>query len=314
MCRFALCLVLFLSYWGGPALAAPKPADRQVAKQLFQRGKKHYVRGHYRKSIQAFLKAYHHWRHPAVQYNIALAYARLGEPVPTIRHLRRYLRAVPKAQRLPELLRRMQRQVGVLVVQVPDPRATIYVDGKLMGHDRIEWVARPRLITVQIRLNERVMESRAIRLEAGQETVWHLTGWHGGAVPRWSALGGRSGQRAPGSEAARSPRWRRLHWVWFATAGSIAFAAAVGATAMSVKTRETYEAYREDRTNQILVDQGTRYQLTANILWGVTAASATAAVLLAVFTRWKRHPEDRTLALTPLLGPGALGVHVRLTH
>ena len=49
-------------------------------------------------------------------------------------------------------------------------------------------------------------------------------------------------------------------------------------------------------------------------MWGASAALATTAVVLALFTRWRKREQPSSLILQPTLGPGSVGLAVTVSR
>ncbi len=188
-------------------------------------------------------------------------------------------------------------ELGVLRVVAAHATDTIYVDGRRVGRGRFSQVVTSGRLVVELRRNDKVVARKELRVPANKTVVWRL-------VPK------TGGVHTP---APRSPR-TRLHWAWFTTFAAITVAAAVGATFTSLQTQQLWDEFKDDRTNRSLADRGDRMQLTANALWGATAALAAGTVLVAIFTRWGKPAERAGVTITPLLGPATAGATVTWRH
>ncbi|MHB1845645.1 MAG: tetratricopeptide repeat protein [Deltaproteobacteria bacterium] len=93
----AACLALPLTL-AASSPSAPAVDEAQLqAKALFERGRADYRAGHFQAAIGDFLDADKLKPSPALMFNIAEAYARLGEPTQAIQYYRSYLARAPEA-------------------------------------------------------------------------------------------------------------------------------------------------------------------------------------------------------------------------
>ncbi len=295
-----------------PALATPKAE----AKKLFRKGKKFYEKGKYVKAIKAFKTALRRRSHPVILFNIALCYALLKNPVEATTYSRRYLKLTSgKKENLPKVLRAAMAKVGVVVIQSPHRAAEIYLDGTLLGKGRAETVVLPGNHTGAIRLAGRVVGRRNLVVTAGKETVWKIA-----SLPRDIRRTEPTPERPitdppPKGNGGSSERPGGIHWAWVTTMAIVAVGAAAGAGVMSMKTKQAHDDFLADRTDGSLREDGLRFETTANVLWGVAAAGAVTAVVLAIFTRWRGGAKERssTLRLSPTLTPDGAGAGLTLT-
>jgi hypothetical protein len=107
----------------------------------------------------------------------------------------------------------------------------------------------------------------------------------------------------------------KLHWGYFASAAGLAVASLAGAVTASALTKQAKDENTQNPTPQTK-DTGETRQLAANIMWGVTAATAAGAAVVAIFTRWKEggeetpQPEDEAPEVTFSVVPGGAGLSV----
>ena len=94
---------------------------------------------------------------------------------------------------------------------------------------------------------------------------------------------------------------------------ALAVGAAVGALAVSLRTREIHDDYMVSQTDLLLRDRGIQYQRTTNALWGVAGAAAAAAVVLAIVTRWKRGEQPRVTVI-PAATDRGVGLTLQWNH
>lgn len=94
----------------------------------------------------------------------------------------------------------------------------------------------------------------------------------------------------------------------------VAVAVAVAATGTGVKALQLNKEWK-DTGSASTRKSGMLLQGVTNALWGVSAAAAVTAAILAIFTRWKRTKPDRdqSAALDVDVGPLPGGASVRVS-
>lgn len=307
--------------FGRAASAQVDRSDKKKAKQLMAQGKRMFKKGRYTQAIEAFKEAYKHWPRHEIQFNIAYSYAKLGEKTLAVTHLRVYLAKATASQKrkLPPLLIKMQQQVGVLVVVVPDPDADIYVDGRLAGKGRIEKIVEVGSRAVEIRKGERTLVSKSLDVLPGTEKVWELSklpGEPGEARPREKTTTkvisdpGR-GEPVRPPVTPPPPAKKGLHWAFFAAAAGLALAAGAVAIGTGMKTLKLRKDY-EDNPTKSTMDQGNTMRRVTNGMIGVAAGAAAAAVVVIFFTRWRSGKETGKITVLPEITPKGVGLSLSL--
>ncbi len=314
-----LLLAAMLSTHGvaGAQTESPSRVEKRKAKRAFRLGKRLFRRHRYTQAVEAFENAYRFWPRREIQFNIAYSYAKLGEWVKAVTHLRLFLKKASTAEkkRLPRLLREAQGKVGVLVVRMPDDRAEIYVDGRPAGKGQVELVVEPGQKAVEIRLNDRTVSRKNIDVLAGTEKVWELTEMPQPAHPTRPVVRQvtRPSPRSrdlrktvevePPTPPARPAR-KGIHWAYFAAASVLAVGAGAAVVAFGLKTQSLRKDY-EDHPSESLMNDGNRAKLLTNVMIGVTAGAAATAAVLAIFTRWgKKKTAERQTRVSPAFVPG----------
>lgn len=174
--RFLVLTAIATLTFSGLTHARAEDADKARAKKLYAQGRNLFDQKKYQAAIRKFKQARQHWKHRSLLFNIAAAYAYLNRPVAAVTYLRLYLQHARLAERtVPPFLKKMQRQVGVLVVQVLDRNAAIWIDGRFRGYARVELVLRPGNRRVSVRLGGREVAHRSIRVLAGREHLWEVS-------------------------------------------------------------------------------------------------------------------------------------------
>jgi hypothetical protein len=331
MRAFVLKAVVFILLTGAVAPARaeePTKRDKAKAKRYFRQGHRLFRRRKYSQAVEAFKRAYEHWKRREIHFNIAFAYARMGEKVKAVEHLREFLKQASRAERrkVPRILRKMQQQVGVLIVDVPDDEATIYIDGRKVGEQHVEVVVEPGKRVVEIRLKEKTVARKEMDAQPGMEKAWELT-----EIPRPEP---RPRPRPePRIEPVPRPRPRPqptpdepepkkgLHWAYFTASAGLAVIAASVAVGTGVMTDQLRSDY-EDNPTRSTMDKGNTMRNVTNAMWGVAAGAAVGAAVLAIFTRWSQPEESATpseaggaeVSIAPGITPGGVSLGVTIRH
>jgi hypothetical protein len=151
MRRSSVCLIVVLTTWGGVGSvraqggASPAPEDApaeatgQDARALFLRGQEAYQHGDYEASVELWAEAYAIDARPALQYNLAQAYGRLGRLEEEQTALELYIASAspddpllaPARARIATLRERLARTA--LRIEGGVDGATLFVDGEERG-------------------------------------------------------------------------------------------------------------------------------------------------------------------------------------
>ncbi|MCD6497486.1 MAG: hypothetical protein J7M25_04175 [Deltaproteobacteria bacterium] len=270
---------------------AQNAADKVQAKKLYLKGMSLFGHKQYKQAASAFLKAYRVVHIPDIEYNLAIVYYKQGDVIRAVKYLRRYLKhvSVKERQAVPGPLLDMQRRVGVLVVRVPSKNALVVVGGKVRGRGGLEMVLKPGRTTVWVRIKGRVVASKVVDILPGTEKVWELSAMRG-------SFGAQThGRREFGDHHMRSQpkkpiRLGRLHWGYFAGTLALALGLGAGGLVTGLKTLDVKSKFDKTPTDDLKA-QGEQYRTLTNVFIGLSAGAATAAIVLAVFTRW--HPKTK---------------------
>jgi len=281
------------------------PKTKKRAKSLFRRGNRLVKKKDYGKAIASFKEAYELWKHPSILYNMASAFALKGDVLEAAKPLREFLkhRALPKDQ-LPEILQKVLNATGILVVEVPDSQASIHVDGRKVGEGKVRLTVLTGERVIDVRVGDRIVAHKRVKVPSDKEKVWELAQMPSPPRPRPrtdsrkdpEGKGELSGgmKKKKTKEKEKSGRGLgRLHWGYFTATSGLAVASLAGAITASFLTKEARDENHENPTPETK-DTGEKRQLAANILWGVTAAVAAGASVVAIFTRWgnEERPEE----------------------
>ena len=114
-----------------------------------------------------------------------------------------------------------------------------------------------------------------------------------------------------------SRKKRKLHWVYFVSAAGVAVVAAAAATGLGAKTNQVFDDFRradaagDAARASSLKSDGQTYEAATNGMWGLASAAGVAAVVLAIFTRWKKKKEDpAAVSVAPMVGDGIAGISI----
>lgn len=293
--------------FAAPAGEEPSEEDKTQARRYFSQGQKLFRRQRFSQAVEAFEKAYQYWGRREVHFNIAFSYARLGEPVKAVTHLRQYLREAtePEKRKVPALLRKMQQSVGVLIIRVPSDEARIYVDGRDEGTGHVEIVVETGVRMVEIRLRGKTVAKNEMDAEPGIEKIWELTELPG-TEPKPDPKPDPRPDPRPDPitpPIVEDPPSRGLHWAYFTAAAGLAAVAAGVAGGTGFKTNSLRKDY-EDNPTRSTMNKGNTMRRVTNAMWGVSAGFAAGAAVLAIFTEWKKPtkkiiPGDGTVTVVP---------------
>jgi tetratricopeptide (TPR) repeat protein len=300
--RFHLALALFILALASAGRAgaagaenAPEPpaaATVAQARERYERGVEAYRLGRYAEAVELFRQADAIAPSAPLSFNIARAFAKLGDASGALRWYRDYLRRAPQAPNAAETAAQVRlyeevlqkRGVQQLTVLSNPPSATVAVDGVTMGVTPWTGELAPGRHRVELVLRGFADEVRDFELaEHRALDVWVELR----ALPEQGAAETASTRTAPppgSSPDARRSSNRFGIWPYVALgAGTVALGGAV-AFEISRQNAED-EAARDDMqiSFKSKIDEMESRQTTAQVLLGVGGALVvTGGVLLAV--------------------------------
>lgn len=308
--------ILVAALWlASPAALGQQDAEsegsKQVAAEQFAKGKELFAAGKYSEAAVAFTEAYEAAPHQAVLANIALCYDKAGRFPEAVTYYRRYIEDPVDKGKNAEIRARLlelKNEVGEFDIECSEPACTVRIDGEDRGPAPVNAVVEPGSHKIEAVIGGEVGAAVMERSDGGTIVRVRLKIEKPGEEPGEPA--------APGAE----PTEREVSLgvpFWIASGLTVAGGAATIVFGVrTLKARDDYEA--SGYTDSDAKDQGERDRLITNIMVGVTAAAAVAAVSFAIHDIFfaededpaadEEQPEDESdVALVP--GPGlGLGV------
>jgi len=283
-----------------PALAQEPSAETQAeAKAHLQQGAKAYSKRRYKDAVDHFLNANRLVPSPALSFNIAKAYEKLGDWASTLNFYRDYLRRAPSAPDREEIEKLIAKYEGMLrdrgvqqlsVLSTPEG-ATVGVDGEAVGVTPWTGELTPgkHIATVQLRGYADAVEQFELTPDHAMDVSVALEPAAKGsaAEPQQQSDAPQPTPSAPPplEDAAHDEKHtdqgvRAPTWIAFGV-GGVALGAAVGFELM----RRTAEDDAREAPTQVeaqdAFDSMERHQMTSRILAGVGGvALLTGGVLL----------------------------------
>jgi tetratricopeptide (TPR) repeat protein len=274
-------------------------AAKLMADEHFSRGQKLFAEGQYTRAAEEFERAYEIHPHQAVLANIAMCYDKAGKLAQAVVTYRRYL-ANPvdagKNTKMQSRLRELEAMVGELDIECPEPECRVTVDGTDRGEAPVSVVVLPgsHRIEAYDAEGERIATANG-RVGRGEVASVEL---QSGDMADDSHVEDNLGPTTTDTTdddgvSLGAPFWVATGLTVAAGAATIAFGS------LTVDAHDRYEA--ADRMDNEARDEGERYRLLTNVMIGVTAAAATAAVAFAIYDVVSADDETE-VALVP--GPG----------
>jgi tetratricopeptide (TPR) repeat protein len=290
-------------------------ATVEEARARYARGVEAYRLGRYAEAVELFRQADALAPSAPLSFNIARAYAKLGDASNALRWYRDYLRRAPQAPNAGEASAQVRsyedvlqkRGVQQLTVLSNPPAATVAVDGVPMGVTPWTGELAPGRHRVDLVLRGFADETREFELAPDRaRDVWVELR----TLPRQLPAEPGASRAAPSdanSDGARSPS-RFGIWPYVTLgAGAVALGGAVAFEVMRQNAED--EAARDDMqiTFKAKIDDMEAKQTTAQVLLGVGGALVvTGGVLLAVELLAPSQKRQASIALGGAYGPGVV--------
>jgi F0F1-type ATP synthase membrane subunit c/vacuolar-type H+-ATPase subunit K len=300
-----------------PAVAQ-KYVPRKVkikARKLLRKGRRAYKRKRFQKAVKYFLEAFKVWPRRELNFNISIAYGRLGDKINAVIYIRRFEKdaSARELRSIPKWLREIKDEVAVVNVQGPDG-STIKMDGKVVGTVPSELVILPGMhLFVIIKPDGKRFAKRDWDVKPGLRKVWEVVEPRVVPVrPPTKVIVHRPITQPPPPPARKTiSKWYTL------TAIAVAAAVAGAAIGTGMMAKGLHEDYVANPTRSTREDGILMVNMT-NALWGVSGVLLVGSVVLAVFTKWKSSPKESAkekASTTPRieLGVGQGGASVSVT-
>jgi tetratricopeptide (TPR) repeat protein len=247
--------------------------NEQRAREAFKTGDDHYAAGRYEESVKHFKLAYDLSKLPALLFNIANAYERMGEYEKAAEYLRQYLDS-PKAENVASVRERIRR---------------------------LELSAEAR---------KRDQPSDAAGGEGGSQPASDQeSASTAGPADVTSGSPDATLQR---DGAGRSRKSKALPYTLLAV-GAVGIAGGIGFGIVSKRAGDDADELCNDdnlcpRAAEAKLDRQRRFALASDISLGVGVAAVGAGVLLLLLRDDDKEPERSALRVTPSVGTAGFGV------
>jgi tetratricopeptide (TPR) repeat protein len=275
-----------------PATDAPATPPPETARDLFARGQAAYQLGDYASACELWERAYALEPRPALQYNLAQSYGRLGRLEQELAALRRYIDGAPLTDStLPSARARVlsieQRlaQTGIVLTGPDYDGARIVIDGEDRGRlphpDTIP--LRPGSHVVDVQLDGYGSFHAAVAVPAGETLAVTVTMERSGASPNAHPL--------------------RLPIALYAAGGGLLITGSViGGVALS-QARSSFEGTDEaDRSHTLAI--------VSDVTIGLGAAAAVTGLIVHVMrgSSDEAAPATARITLAPYVARDGFGV------
>jgi len=164
-------LVLLCAMWSVGASAQELAPTQDAARGHFKAGSAYFERREYDRAIKEFLEAQREVDVPALDYNLALAYERLGDAARAVRAYERFLARSPESTNRATVERaivRLDGQIGMLIVDpTPAPESVRVDDTALVAGDERVTEGRHR---VSLQRDGVTVRSISVQVRAGGRT------------------------------------------------------------------------------------------------------------------------------------------------
>lgn len=297
-------------------------ADKAASRKSFERAELLYRQARFRQALAAYKKAMSFYRHPAYLFNIAQCHRQLREYTKARFYYKLFLSESADTPNRAEVERfigtmelkiaersRLERQKGRLSVVTDPPGADIYINevrGKPLGRT-------PAVI--RLAPGQQIVVLRA----AGFQTIQREVTIRPGAVVSLKEVLRRPIPRpalGTGPTAAPKPGKPYHQRWWFWTGLTVAVAAIGVASYTGTQALRIQSIWDENQgapaDDPNLLRRGKIYRTMTDVLIGVAAVSAGAAIIGAILVaRNNRRARERASAtVVPSCGPGGCGIWV----
>jgi tetratricopeptide (TPR) repeat protein len=288
-------------------------AKEYDAKKYYERGVEAYRKQRFEEAIQLFLSADRLAPRPALSFNVARAYQKLGEPARELQYYREYLRRGADAGNRKEVERRVRdlqaalakRGLQQVSVRSNPAGATVSIDGEVRG--TTPWTGELPIGSHQLQAQHQGHQSlevsltldakRAQDLELALPPVASDEALQTASAP--AGAHGSVGPRADLSSAADESAEEGLQpWPWVAVGAGGATLAAAGIFELLRRGAESdAEGARYQTEYYDNRDRMSSHQTTARVLLGVSAVLMLSGGVLALVDGAAANTEPVPVAL-----------------
>ncbi len=287
----------------------PRSVKRK-ARKLLNKGRRAYRRHKYKEAAAFFLQAFKVWPRRELNFNISIAYGRLGDKIKAVIYLRNFVKdaSAKELRSIPKWLREIRDEIAVVNIQGPTG-ASITMDGKEVGTVPAELVIMPGMHLFVITKDGKRFAKRDWDVKPGLRRVWEVTEPRAPPVrPPVKVIINPTPTPTP----PPPPKRRGISMIYTLSTAVLAVALAGAAIGTGKKARSLHDDKEAAPTRQ-LRDDGIMMVNTTNALFGVAGALGIASVVLAIFTKWKTKKEKRTAMPELNIGVGQGGASVSVT-
>jgi tetratricopeptide (TPR) repeat protein len=288
-------ILLIVTIGFGTAASAFAQADVDQARIQFQLGIELYDQGRFEQAAIAFARAYELRPSYKILYNLAQVENDLGHYAAALSAYSRYLsegrRDIEQSRReqIEGEIKRLGSLVGSISVECPIEKATVMLDGEVVGYTPL---SDPLFVAlgkheVEITRKGARLYRQVLKVSGGQTVSVKVE--VGNGLDEWDPAEGKK-------DLGPIPFWIAI---------GVTGAAGIATGAMELAVQGAIDDVESDPANRNAADRGKSLQTAERVLLGVTGAAAVTAVILFFFTEFKRksHKSAEThLVFAPVAG------------
>ena len=300
------------------AQSAPSPETRAAAREAYARGQELHRAGQYEESEAAFFEAYELIPNPVVLLGIAEARERSGDAVGTVEMLERYLNEradAPDRAAVEARMARLRELPATLVVSSEPSGARVTLNGSETGRTTPTEIEVPAgTHTVVFRHAGHDDAERTVEAPFGTRTEVTVTLAETAEPEAIEPVGDPIEETPPTEGPTESDEDEGPSaGVWVTT--GLAAASLVGGTVLGFMALSR-EADFDDEPSEDTADEGERFALFADVLFGLAAVSAITAVVLFLTDKAGEDDDDEessaSLQVAPTFTPRSAGVNAEV--
>ncbi len=304
-----------------PVSAQSEPSDetRAAARAAYARGQELHRAGQYAESEAAFLEAYELIPNPVVLLGVAEARERAENAVGTVEVLERYLNErtdAPDRADVEARIARLRELPATLVIASEPSGAQVSLNGSATGQTTPTEIEVPAgTHTLAFSVDGHDDAERTVEAPFGTRTEVSVT-MAETAEPEQIEPVGDPIEETPESEGSEEDDDAEgpSAGVWVTT--GLAAASLIGGTVLGFMALSR-EADFDDAPDEDTADEGERFALFADVLFGVAAVSAITAVVLFLTDKAAEDDEEEeeesaSLQVAPVFSPSSAGVNAEV--